>query len=188
MFSRIRDVLTTMRSVRDTAGKATTVREIVMDFVADSVQLGTGIDEIEDKLHLLHRKELLISEDVLKDASAFAQKEHSKHKELQGVQPPPRSKSLPKEPLFSKDTIYHADLCCRVLAEGDAGNYQSLFKKLPNGQGHSFKAVSMSRSKTARLLIAEQGDSLIYFAFEGRPQLLDWKGYKSFDEGVFYLY
>ena len=42
----------------------------------------------------------------------------------------------------------------------------------------------MSRLKTERHLIAEQGDFVFYFAFESRPQISDWKDYKSFDEGT----
>ena len=171
-----------MRKIRDTPNKSGTIEETALDFVSTSIQSSQQLDDLKQLLHKLHKEELLFSEDVLKKALALAEEEHSKHTEVASVKLAP-TKLVAREPLFSKDTVYHSDICCRVLATGDAGNYQSLFKKLPNGQGHSFKAVSMSRSKTERLLIAEQGESVFYFAFESHPQISDWKDFKSFDEG-----
>ena len=172
LASHLREVLLPMRKVRDTPGKTTIVKEIVSDFVSTSIQSGQQLDDLKQLLHKLHKEELLFSEDVLKKALALADEEHLKCTEVASVKPAP-AKFVAREPLFSKDTVYHSDVCCRVLATGDAGNYQSLFKKLPNVQGHSFKAVSMSRSKTERLLIAKQGESVFYFAFESRPQFSD---------------
>ena len=181
-MSRLRDVLVPMRQFPDIPSKTAAIKDFVIDYTSTSIQSGQNVDEVKEQLHKLHKEELLFSEDVLEKAQTLAEEEHSKLTEVASVKPAP-AKLLAREPLFSKDTVYHADICCRVLATGDAGNYQSLFKKLPNGQGHSFKAVSMSRSKTERLLIAEQGESVFYFAFESRPQFSDWKDYKSFDEG-----
>ena len=176
-----------MRSIPDTPSKAETIKEYVLSITSTSIQSGEDLDDLRQQLHKLHKEELLFSEDVLKKALALAEEEHSKYTEVASVKPAP-AKLLAREPLFSKHTVYHSDIMCRVLATGDAGNYQSLFKKLPNGQGHSFKAVSMSRSKTERFLIAEQGESVFYFAFEGHTQISDWKDYKSFDEGKCGIY
>ena len=181
-MTRLRDVLVAIRSTPDTPSKPEHIKECVLSITSTAIQSGEDLDDLKQQLHRLHREELLFSEDVLKKALALAEEEHSKHTETVSNKPA-AAKFVAREPLFSKDTVYHADICCRVLATGDAGNYQSLFKKLPNGQGHSFKAVSMSRSKTERLLIAEQGESVFYFAFESRPQISDWKDYKSFDDG-----
>ena len=186
-MSRLRGVLAPMRNTPDIPSKAEYVKEYVLSITSTSVQSGEDLDDLKQQLHKLHKEELLFSEDVLHKALALADEEHSKRTEVASVKPTPAN-LLAREPLFSKDTVYHSDICCRVLATGDAGNYQSLFKKLPNGQGHSFKAVSMSRSKTERLLIAEQGESVFYFAFESHPQISDWKDYKSFDEGKCGIY
>ena len=175
-----------MRKIRDTPNKAKNIEEIVLDFVITFVQSGQSLDDIKQQLIHLSKDQFLFPDEVLKQALSVVEEEKLKmtafnmSKLVQASEPQPKE----SEPLFSKDIIYHANVCCYILAKGDAGNYQSLFKKLPNGQGHSFRAVSMSRSKTERLLIAEQSDSLIYFAFESRPQLSDWKDYKSFDEGL----
>ena len=182
-MTRLRDMLVAIRSTPDTPSKPEHIKECVLSITSTSIQSGEDLNDLKQQLHKLHKEDLLFSEDVLEKALALAEEEHSKRAEVASVKPAP-AKLLAREPLFSKDTVYHADICCRVLATGDAGNYQSLFKKLPNGQGHLFKAVSMSRSKTERLLIAEQGESVFYFAFESRPKISDWKDYKSFDEGT----
>ena len=187
LMTRLRDMLVAIRGTPDTPSKAEYVKEYVLSITATSIQSGQQLDDLKQQLHKLHKEELLFSEDVLKKALALAEEEHMKCTEVASVKPAP-AKLVAREPLFSMDTVYHSDICCRVLATGDAGNYQSLFKKLPNGQGHSFKAVSMSRSKTERLLIAEQRESLFYFAFQSRPQISDWKDYKSFDEGKCGMY
>jgi len=57
------------------------------------------------------------------------------------------------QPLFSKDTVYHAGICSFAVSTRDASNYQSFFKKKDLVPGHSFHAVSISRSKQDRYLI-----------------------------------
>ena len=100
--------------------------------------------------------------------------------------PPAKSK-----PFFPKDTIYHASICCQALTCCTADDYQQYFKdKVP---GHSFQAVSISRptpdgKQHERYLIAKQGESKYYIAFESQPVLSQWpKKYHSFIKGYLLL-
>ena len=88
------------------------------------------------------------------------------------------------EPLFCKDTVYHASICSQAVSTHTAGDYQKFFKSKDLVPSHGFKAVSFSRSKNESFLIAQKDESVFYFAFKGRLSLADWaKDYKGFNEG-----
>ena len=97
------------------------------------------------------------------------------------------------EPLFSKDTIYHASICCHALTRCNAGDYQKFFNDKELVPGHSFQAVSISRptpdsNQHERYLIARQGESKYYIAFESQPHLSQWREkYQSFVEGLSFI-
>lgn len=87
-----------------------------------------------------------------------------------------------EKPLFTKDTLYHASLCCQAVSTCTV----AVFKKFFNGKGHNLKEVSMSisqnRENVDRYIIAKQGN-IVYIAFQSEPSLSEWKGHKSFTEG-----
>ena len=89
--------------------------------------------------------------------------------------------------LFSKDTVYHAGICSLAVndvKECDPGNYQKFFQKNPLIPGHDFQEVSISKSKKDRYLIARQGESTVYIAFQSEPCIQQWpKLFRSFSEG-----
>ena len=89
------------------------------------------------------------------------------------------------EPLFCKDTVYHAIISSQAISTCTAGDYQKFFKNKELVPGHAFNAVSFSRSRNEEsFLIAQKDESMFYFAFKGRLCLSDWaKDYKSFSEG-----
>ena len=66
----------------------------------------------------------------------------------------------------------------------DTGNYLKFFKDRQLVPGHSFKAVSISRSKSDRYVIARKDESTYYFAFQSELQLSEWgKNFNSFFDG-----
>lgn len=92
--------------------------------------------------------------------------------------------SQDKKPLMTKDTLYHAGLCCQAVSTRTAAN----FKKFFNGVGHKLDEVSMSISQDKenvdRYIIAKQGN-IIYMVFQSEPTLSKWiEGpYESFAIG-----
>ena len=96
--------------------------------------------------------------------------------------------SLPKKeeelPLFSKDTLYHASLCCHAVSACTAGNYEIFL----NSKSHLLEEVSMSISQykenVDRYIIAKCGNT-IFVAFQGEPTLSNWMNspYASFIDG-----
>ena len=152
----------------------------ILTTLLKSQQLITSPEDVQQKLHEIHQKKFLISKPVYEWAL----------KEVELLQSTDQSstKDYPAEPLFSKNTVYHASICCQALASCTDGNYQKFFKDRKNVPGHSFEAVSISRPSPGqqheRYLIAKQGESKYYIAFESQPDLSPWqKKYRSFIEG-----
>ena len=93
----------------------------------------------------------------------------------------------PESPLFCKDTLYHASLCCVAVSDRNQANVQTYFQiKNPN---HNFSEISFSQptERIAPYLIAVQEDTL-YVAFHGTQSLRKWFNGTSFDEGKFFFF
>lgn len=86
------------------------------------------------------------------------------------------------EPLFNKDILYHASLCCQAVSSYDSSSYDRFFSTKP----HGLKEISMSicRSSVDRYIIAKQDKDIIYMAFQSEPNLSKWIDiYRSVTEG-----
>lgn len=92
-------------------------------------------------------------------------------------------KVTPPPSLFSKDTLYHACLCCEAISSS-TNNSLSFFQcKRPQ---HSLTEVSFSQSRDGAItpyLIARQRD-VIYVTFRSNLCVSEWiKSASSFEEG-----
>ena len=166
-------------------------RAFITRCLTESQQSGTPKEDVKEKLCELCLKKYLITESVYqwslkKIEEIFIQKDDLS---LDSTDMSPLAGSQCTEPLFSKDTIYHASICCQALTCCTAGDYQKFFKDKQRVPGHSFQAVSISRptpdgKQHERYLIAKQGESKYYIAFESQPVLSQWpKKCNSFVEG-----
>ena len=166
-------------SQQEEESKVDMIKAVVREYVTESQQSGSTKEHVEG--HLQNRSDFLLSELICKWALQLVAKTFEKTA-VDELSSEPLSPSEPSEPLFCKDTVYHASICSRAINESDAGDYLKFFKsKVP---GHSFQAVSISRSKQDHYLIARQGESTYYFAFHSEPDLSKWpKLFKSFGEG-----
>ena len=185
LLERARDPLKTLQDVESSEEKTKVVQTVTDKFVTTSLQSGQSLESVQMQLQKLHKEEFLITEDTLKKAQELAIEIHAQLPPAESgatVALMPVSKA--SQPLFIKDTVYHAGICSFAVSTCDAGNYQSFFKEIDSVPGHSFQAVSISRSKQDRYLIARQDDSTYYFAFQSEPHLLEWaKRFTSFNEG-----
>ena len=196
LFSQLKAKLESLQSIecdkQQEASKVDVIKAAVGTCVSQCLQSGVALEEVQERLQMMHSEASLISGSVYKWAQQFANEIHS-NRELEApningadnVQP--RSKC--KKPLFCKDSVYHASICSLAVNVCTAGEYQQFFKKSPLVPGHTFQAVSISRSKQDRYLIAKQGDSTYYFAFQSEPKFDRWpKQFTSFSEGKLYDY
>ncbi len=146
-----------------------TVEEAVIIFICS----GTTLGQVLAQLGGLHKEEGLLSTDLYKHAQDVAARIYAESAEE--VDEPllkleQSAVSTRTEPLFCKDTVYHAGICSLAVSTCDAGNLLGLFKDREKVPGHSFREVSISRSKQDRYLVARQGESTFYFAFQSEPR------------------
>ena len=182
--------LSVINQWKDVPEKSVTIAQnsAITDFITRSIESGVSLDDINEQLKKCYSQELLISEEVFTQAQQLAAEEFTKRRSASSsavLITPSESKPAIVEPLFCKDTIYHAGVCCQAVSMYKAGDYQKFFKNKELVPGHGFKAVSFSRLKEETFLIAQKGESTYYFAFKGRLNLSDWtKGFKCFSEGT----
>ena len=90
----------------------------------------------------------------------------------------------PPPSLFSKDTLYHACLCCEAISSSTNNSLSFFQSKRPQ---HSLTEVSFSQSRDGTVtpyLIAKQRD-VIYVAFRSNLHVSEWnKSASSFEEGT----
>ena len=184
LLARVKDTLKVLqKDVESSREKSKVIQGVVDKFITTSLQLGQSLESVKEQLQILHKDEFLIAEDTYKKGEELAIETHTQlsSESSAAVVSVPTVKTC--EPLFSKDTVYHAGICSLAVTTCDAGNYQSFFKKKDLVPGHSFQAVSISRSKEDRYLVARQDDATYYFAFQSQPNLLEWQQFMSFNEG-----
>ena len=170
-------------------------RKFVGKSITQLHQIAVSQEEIKLMLHDLWQVKYLISESVyhwaLQQLLEVSQEEKDVASDSNAHDLLSPTESC--EPIFSKDTIYHASICCHALTRCNAGDYQKFFKNKETVPGHSFQAVSISRptpdsNQHERYLIARQGESKYYIAFESQPQLSQWREkYQSFVEGLSFI-
>ena len=166
-------------SKQEEESKVDMIKVAVREYVTEFQQSGSTKEHVEG--HLQRRSDFLLSEPIYKWSLQLVAETFEKTA-VDKLSSEPLSPSEPSEPLFCKDTVYHASICSRTINDSDAGDYLKFLKaEFP---GHSFQAVSISRTKQDRYLIARQGESTYYFAFQSEPDLSKWPQlFKSFSEG-----
>ena len=166
-------------------------RSFVKRYITNSQLSGASLVEVQENLQQLHQKKFLITESVLHWATETADTVFSEAKESSQHNGADISSPLEvSEPLFCKDTVYHASLCCQAVSSCTARDYQQFFKNKELVPGHSFDAISISRHDSSlreQYLIAKQGESTYYIVFQSETNLREWpKKCASFIQGQLY--
>ena len=169
------------------------VKAAIEDFITKSHQSGNTQEHVEQSLHQLHTQMFFIRDPAIHQwaqdlaAETYSQSLPTFDDLMDSAQAQPSGSKEETHPLFSKETVYHAGICSLAVndvKECDPGNYQKFFQKNPLIRGHDFQEVSISRSKNDRYLIARQGESTVYIAFQSEPCIQQWpKLFRSFSEG-----
>ena len=191
LFSTLESKLLPLQGLEDKQSVEGVQRELVFRCLTELQQSGTPEEDVKEKLCELCQKKFLITESVYLWSLKKIREVFTREEDLSLNSAEPTSPADPQhtDPLFSKDTIYHASICCQALACCTAGDYQNFFKDTQRVSGHSFQAISISHPTSdgkqhERYLIAKQGESKYYIAFESQPVLSQWlKKCHSFIDG-----
>ena len=180
------DVLQAIPSNEDHVeeSKMTLMKGVVKDFVNTSLQSGASGEAVRKELADMYANDILVSREIYEWGSELVNslsKPSSEPEQDEVVKRKPE-----KRPLFCKDTVYHATLCCYAVSTCTAATYNEFFlKDFPQ---HSLEEVSFSRSQDRkevdRYLIARQGKTY-YVALRSEPLLTNWgKEFASFEKGL----
>ena len=154
----------------------TVTQGAVVDYICSfSTASSPDFKHLRYHFESLHREERLIGDPALFELAL------KKVNEKASEQPNDSSQT---KSLFCEDTIYHASLCCLAVNNCSNNSCQQFFSDRNKTRGHSFSEVSLSVGDTERCLIAKQGESTYYIAFQGRTDIHEWPDlYTSFKEG-----
>ena len=166
----------------------TCIEESIQQYVKTMLEAGETVDFLQNQMSLLYCKHLVVPSSRLEWASRVVEdvnSERSKNLEVAVAAQPCEQTKPPEPPLFNKDTVYHASICCHAVSTRDAGNFKHFFDRMV--RGHRLEEVSMSVSRDKenvdRYLIAKQQNT-IYIAFQSEATISHWMDkYSSFDDG-----
>ena len=164
---------------------------VLEDYFLRHQELGTEAARVSMEVRMLQGESLLSTD--LKELvnSKAVQYEKQMSDESSDTCSTVSSVGAPEEePLFSKENVYHALVCCRAVDASDESQVRSVLREHP----HSFDGLSVTRSDCKErhqpgghhgmYVIARKADSTYIVAFKGIPALSEWLTYKSLNEGM----
>ena len=193
-FKKLKNELEVYRKALAKAGAPeealfTCIKESIRQYVEDMLETDESVASLQKQMSVLCYKHLLIPSKLTEWVSRVVETISSDRSPAQAVvnpKPQVHEQTKPQEPpLFNKDTVYHASLCCHAVSTRDAGNFKHFFDHIV--RRHCLEEVSMSVSKDKenvdRYLIAKQLNT-IYIAFQSEATISQWMDeYTSFDDG-----
>ena len=166
----------------------TCIKESIRQYVKTMLEAGEMVHFLQNQMSLLRCKHLVVPSSLLEWASRVVEDVNSERSPNLAAAVAVQSHEQtnpPEPPLFNKDTVYHASICCHAVSTCHAGNFKHFFDHMV--RGHRLEEVSMSvsqgRKNVDRYLIAKQ-QNIIYIAFQSEATISHWMDkYSSFDDG-----
>ena len=135
----------------------TLIKSRIENHIKTSLEDRIAYDEVSKQIHDFMTNALIPAdifewcEEMLKECKKVT--ECSENAAV-GPKTPPDDVS----PLFCKEVVYHASICCNAICNLSKDKTLSMF----SGQGHTFTHISVSSN---RLLLIAQKDDVMYFCF-----------------------
>ena len=192
-FQKLKDQLTALSSIKQSASSPhaevsaiNCFQDLIQQYIEKALRSGIETSQVKNDMEKLCRVHLVIPAVLWTWTMQEVDKANEKlTSELRKVVKPKVKEGTPKPSLFSKDTLYHASLCCDAInVSTSLAKPQSYFQN-KNPQ-HNFTEVSFSQSRDSitPYLIAKLHD-VIYVAFQSTPFLDKWmENATSFNEGL----
>ena len=164
---------------------------VLNDYFLRHQELGTDPVKVSEEVHILQGKHFL-SHDLKEMAmSEVVQYQKQMSDDSSDTCSTISSVGAPEEePLFSKENVYHALVCCRAVDSSDESQVRSILREQP----HNFDGLSVTRSDCkerhqpggdhGQYAIARKADGTYIVAFKGIPTLAEWLTHRTFEEGM----
>lgn len=160
------------------------IKEKIRQYIKKAEKAGIEMSQIEVDMDSL-RTEFIIPTMLwswTKEEVAEAKQRLTKEMSAVSQQSTIVQPTAPKDSLFSKETLYHASLCCVAVNTATPMNVQSYFRD--KIQYHKFTEVSFSQHKDNAPYLIARNHGVLYVAFQSTPSLSNWMDTAtSFDEG-----
>ena len=160
----------------------------IQKYIENKLRGGTEVERIRSDMESLFSVHHVVPQLLLRWSLEEVDVIYKKLMHESKVVKPSSEIGQQKSVLFSKDTLYHASLCCEALSDSMPLDHLSFFRdKKPH---HNLTEVSFSQSRDdiTPYLIARQKD-VIYVAFKSTPEVLKWlEKTSSFNEGQLFVY
>ena len=157
---------------------------MIQRYIENELGAGTETSKIKSDLERLSRFHQVIPRPLLGWGVEEVDKVSQRLlRELRKVVKPVAEKENQKPLLFSKDTIYHASLCCEAIDNPMLSDPLSFFRNKKPRHNLTEVSFSQSRAGVTPYLVARQKD-VVYVAFKSIPAVSQWlESSSSFDEG-----
>ena len=161
------------------------IKDSIQQYVENSLKCGLPLDQVKSEMKDLCDKEFAVPTALCTWAKGQVEEMGQKMaNQLEVSQQLALVKEIDREPpLFCKDTIHHASLCCLAVTTCSSENIENFFSR-KNPQ-HNLKEVSFCQGNSSfkKYLIAMK-ENTIYVAFQGEPALSKWtEESDSFEDG-----
>ena len=167
---------------------------VLKDYFLRHHELGTEINKVSSEVRMLQKEDILPDDLKKMVMDEFDQYEKQMSEDSSDSCSTVSSVGLPEEvPLFSKENVYHALVCCQAVNASDESKVRSILREL----SHSFDGLSVTRSDCKErhrpgkhhgmYIIARKADGTYIVAFKGIPALSEWLTYSSLEEGTPYI-
>lgn len=191
-FIKLKEELQTLSRTLDNASDKgvassaiTCIKDSIQRYIDNSLKCGVSLEEVKSEMKDLCDKEFAVPDALCSWAMALVEEMGQKMaSQLKVPQPLALVKEIDQEPpLFCKDTIHHASLCCLAVTSCSSDSVENFFSR-KNPQ-HNLKEVSFCQGNCSfkTYLIATK-ENTIYVAFQGEPFLSRWmRESDSFEDG-----
>ena len=168
-----------------TSSVITCIQNCIQQYIDNSLKCGLPLDQVKSEMKDLCDKEFAVPAPLCSWAMGQVQEMGQKMASQVKVS---QSLALLKEidqepPLFCKDTIYHASLCCLAVTTCSSENVKDFFSR--RNPQHNLTEVSFCQGNSSfKTYLIAMKESTIYVAFQSEPVLSRWMEKKeSFENG-----
>lgn len=162
------------------------IKVAIQSYIEAELKTSTKTDALKEQIRSLCHKEFVIPSTIHEWSLQTVETTNMKFKtQVPAIRQAQLQLEEPTQPLFCKDTLYHASLCCEAVSMHNIANFKNVF----HTSGHHLDEISMSisegRENVDQYLIAcSKQTKTLYIAFRSEGTLSGWMNkYSSFEEG-----